>query len=101
MRKIFEKVLVLSTAHISKQTNDFLKEVHHDKLEAFRFVAHSYGFILFVSEVSLEEDRVNDWKYFPELRPIMEMAVKYRCSYINIDRDGEVDYTGQLQTFEW
>ena len=92
---MIEKTLVLSTAHISKETNDVLMEARETAL-AFRKVNHECGFILWVSEAALEEEGA--FRLFPELEPIMQLAIEKDCTLVYIDRDA--DQIG-LQTFNW
>lgn len=100
-----EKVLSLSTAHISSETNELLDQLGYVNDSepnplSFRFVPHHYGFIIFMrSELKEEEDRKRIEDDAPELLPIMDYAIKNNCSMIDIDRDADIML--EFKTFDW
>lgn len=109
---MIEKTLVLSTAHISSQTNDilqelkpsdFLQDAYDDDKEKlpFRFIAnHHYGYIIFLSDSNKEDESMKRiLKKAPGIVPLIVYAIEIGCTMINLDRDAEV--IPNLPTFEW
>jgi hypothetical protein len=107
---MIENILVLSTAHITLQTNDLLNQLKpvdvsqeldpDDDRMPFRFIAHHYGYIIFLSDYSKEEefmqkvvDRAQD------IAMVIDYAIKKNCTMINLDRDA--DTTFDLPTYKW
>ncbi len=78
----FEKVLVLSTAHMPNSKPDF-GDVRHEE--------HEHGFILFVANF---EPSIPRW-----FRPILSEALKNKCSFINFDADAPT--YDDLKTWDW
>lgn len=104
-----EKTLVLSTAHISKHTNDVLNackpadldnENEFDKLP-FRFIErHHYGYIIFLNQyIKGDNDAKNELNKVPELHLIIDHALALGCTMVNLDRDA--DEISALPTFQW
>lgn len=73
---VFEKTLVLSTAHMPESDPDF---------GSVRNIEHEYGFIAFVADKDLEE---NSPRWIVE---VMNFARANDCSMVNFDRDASVD----------
>lgn len=112
-RAMIERVLVLSTAHISKETDIRLREIGNGEFQTFgkneldmevpfRFITnHQYGHIIFCSPQTLEEVRKEiNFKVMLELYDIIEYALKNDCTMINIDADAEI-INAELRTFKW
>ncbi len=82
----FEKVLVLSKAHMPNSNPDFGNVRHQE---------HKHGFIVFVfAWRSRPFDEEAAW-----IRPILAEAWKNECSLVNFDADAPT-YDG-LKTWDW
>jgi hypothetical protein len=99
-----EKVLVLSTAHITKNTDEWLTSTAtnkegHDTLLPMRHIKifnHHYGYIMFITDTPPE---TQDWQEMPEMMMIIKYAQQKGCTMINLDRDAAI--VPNLITFEW
>ncbi len=78
----FEKVLVLSTAHMPNSTPDF---------GGIRHKEHEHGFILFPAS---RESVIPRW-----LRPILIEVWRNKCSLVNFDSDAST--YDALETWDW
>jgi hypothetical protein len=107
---MIENILVLSTAHITMPTNDLLaqwtpddfqKDLHDDEERMpFRFVAHHYGYIIFLSDSSRTEEFMQRvLEHSVDLGMVIDYAIKHGCTMICFDRDAET--TSDLPTFKW
>ena len=108
---MIENTLVLSTAHITLQTNDLLNQMKpvdlqqdlHDEEEKmpFRFIAnHHYGFIIFLSDYAKEQEFMQRLlERSVDLGMVIDYAIKKNCTMINLDRDAEE--TSDLPTYKW
>jgi hypothetical protein len=107
---MIENTLVLSTAHITLQTNDLLNQMKPDDFEKdlhdeeekmpFRFVPHHYGYIIFLSDsAKTEEFMQRVLERSVDLGMVIDYAVKKECTMINFDRDA--DTTSDLPTYKW
>jgi len=107
---MIENILVLSTAHITLQSDKLLTALKpvdvsqeldpDDDRMAFRFIAHHYGYIIFLSDYAKEEEfmqKVSDRAQ--DLAMIIDYAIKKNCTMINLDRDA--DTTFDLPTYKW
>jgi hypothetical protein len=84
MKYEIQKMLCVSTAHISKATNDWL--IH----EGLQIMQSEYGFII--------------WKAMPhdgspELIALQKLACELRVDFIHLDRDGPV--LEGFKTYDW
>jgi hypothetical protein len=85
-----DKILTLSTAHISEETNRILTE-DPDRF-VFSVRANEYGYFLSTAAVGQQTN--------PEdIQAIMAFAVSHGCSYVNLDRDGSV--VPGLKEYDW
>ncbi len=81
-----EKILDLSTVHMSSSNPEF---------GDIRAQAHDYGFIVWVRDVSGDDDeKLADW-----FLPILKEAQRCECTLILFDQDAEI-HEG-LPTFDW
>lgn len=82
---------VLSTAHISKSTADWL-EAGDTPMSVW---SCEYGFMMHV----WTKDTPSYAEMPPDLQAVMSFVKGYNCSYVLLDRDGE-KYEG-LNLFDW
>ena len=81
------KILVLSTAHITESTSKWLA--------AERYPSDEYGFWLAVSS-----GHIRDRQSSPnELKKILVFAESKECSYVRLDRDGDI--VSVFEVFDW
>jgi len=81
------KILVLSTAHITEETSEWLIEEGYTNDE--------YGFWLYCkSDSMLKSPEVPS-----ELKKVLIFAASKDCAYVKLDRDG--DTVSGLNTFDW
>lgn len=99
------KMLTLSTAHITKETDQKLEFEYDLILEADEkmngivvYRKEEYGWFIFISEeLVFDEDGC---KNFPEdLIACLKLAISLDCQWLCLDRDGEV--IPDLKTFDW
>ena len=88
-----DRTLVLSTAHVSKSTMDWIP---YSKLVVYPF---EYGHIILVpSAVRLR--LINAAGYMKaELKPLFSLCRKLKCKWLRLDRDG--DTNPNLKTYDW
>ena len=107
---MIENTLVLSTAHMRAETNtllqemaptDFEKDLHDDEERMpFRFVAHHYGWIIFLSDSAKEpEFTTRVLAKAADLAIVIQYTVLMKCTMINFDRDGSTTF--DLPTYKW
>jgi hypothetical protein len=88
-----EKMLVLSTAHITEKTKDWLEQLP----EAFIvYPKEEYGFFIPLWEGILKEKK---GEIPNELHNIMVYAKKKDCDWIMLDRDAFI--IDDLPLYEW
>lgn len=81
----FQKMLVVSTAHISESCNAWLYD------QGLTILASQYGFVLWKGLETPSE--------FPELKALLKLADKQNCECLMLDRDGpEIE---GFQKFDW
>lgn len=91
-----ERVLVVSTAHITRTDSVFLRE-HQDK---HPLIVHSYEEGDFVILTDLEEKLDELCQCFSKaFMDILMLAVRSDCSILRLDRDGPI-YEDH-PTFDW
>lgn len=92
------KMLDISTAHYSKKTDEFLKDVVDDVQDfSLHVISTGTGVIVPATVDALDE---NDLDVMPEcLMTVMEYAESKDCLYIRFDRDGEI--IDDLPTWDW
>lgn len=116
MEREIEKMLVVSTSHITRADNDQLTKdgfastdypIKISKRAKFLNPSlivtqlYEYGFIIFVGdgdEPMLWEYEFDD-KYSLALKNLLIMARELGCRYLKVDRDGK-EYE-DLEKFEW
>ena len=92
-----ERILVLSTAHISESTAD---EMNAATASTTRFPVNVYGksdfgwFIFVPSSLEYPDNRVPE-----DLQAVLRYARENDCEWIMFDRDADID--GNLQVFDW
>ncbi len=105
----FNKVLVLSTAHITRRDSELLdcdsyvaRLGGEPRTQGLLASAHRYGNWLYVhDDDGLYEDYRRVLEYSESLIKCLLFARKHHASYINFDRDGSVVDTPELDTHEW
>lgn len=95
-----EKVLILSTGHISKSEFNTMTE---DDEMPFRVIPHEFGIILILydfDEVTEYEDAKGYMQtHFPKLWRVILFSKNMGCKYINFDQDGII-YPA-LPNYDW
>lgn len=92
----FSKMLTISTAHISLDTNMWLiRECNKDLGNVVVYLKNDVGFFIYVPELLeiLSSDIPKD------LEKCMLLAENNDCTWLCLDRDGEV--VENLDKFEW
>jgi len=84
------KMLDISTAHVSKETNDKLEK--DDVNGALYVIPHHYGYFVYVPEDSEPETP-------KDLQALFDFAKSKNCSWIKLDCDA-VEYK-ELPTYNW
>jgi len=102
MKLPIEKALVINTCHITRVDNDYLKDTTEQSFDLCRVVNFEYGFIIFLT-AEMTPDIVapacNGAGFSNGFISLIDLAVKYGCSYLVLDRDGvEVP---ELRTYQW
>ena len=88
------KYLDLSKAHITPETDEFLrKEAHKDFAEVIVY-EKEYGYFVCVPPDGFDCYNIPD-----DLRNCIEFAKENDCNWIIIDRDAEI--IDELKTYEW
>jgi len=102
-----EKMLVVSTGHISPQDERLL----HYKVYPYSCLARDEGYILYINEeepisISNSEDFITEIKmhdnlkrFSPEFRKILKIAQEKECIWVMFDRDGQI--YDDLKEFDW
>lgn len=95
-----QKILDISTGHLTKKDNDLLKDEDsmNNPISSYKF---EYGYFVHVSEDSMEEltPIIKSAGYSDEFLIILSKAKELKCSYIKFDSDGFL-YT-DLNSFDW
>ena len=105
----FLKVLMLSTAHITRVDSELLDRDaqlhrlgHTTRVMGLVSAAHEYGNWVHVpSDPGLYEAHRNIGGYSSSMIRCFELARELGAAYINFDRDGNGIYTGELDVHEW
>jgi hypothetical protein len=93
----YERVLVLSTRHIPDDSNIYEDEHLDFEIDMPRVSTHAEGWWVFLP--SFEDDPEDD-PVVPEwFLPILDIAQKNDCSFINFDSAGQV--LSALPTYDW
>ncbi|WNC17938.1 hypothetical protein [Brevibacillus brevis] len=87
------KVLELSTAHISEETNGLIEQ---DVLGIVAYEKAEYGWLLLVPQDDYEEET----RSLPDdLKAIFDLAQEHDCVWVMLDRDGYM--YDSLPVFDW
>lgn len=91
-----EKVLSISTAHITEDTDRLLSDSWAGRLP-FRHSCHDYGHVIWVPG----EDYINDMDFSltPEIKDILFLAYNKGCNAVILDRDAGTE--DGLKYFNW
>lgn len=94
-----EKVLTLSTCHISEETARQLeKSLNGEYFPISVYRKERYGWWLFIQKDRLDEFAVS--KYISDdLYECIQLAVGYGCEWLCLDCDGQE--ADNLQRYEW
>ena len=102
----FDKVLDISTTHITKKDEKLLRKDGKGKAIATLVVyPYLYGYLVYVEDISgtknllKEAQRIDKEGYSTEIINIFNWARSLKCSYIKLDGDG-IEYE-DLPTFDW
>jgi hypothetical protein len=107
----FQRVLVLSTAHLPQWIAEGLdgmsggqvSEEVADKLAGVSFDRLEYGYLVYVSYSGSDgrrrDDDGLDAQHPEEMRPAMKLARAHDCDYIRYDSDGPK--IAGLQVWDW
>lgn len=103
MEREIQKMLVVSTAHISKDDN-FILSTFGDAGGPTCLVVdqYPYGYIVWVGSYSSDEDypvQIVNEGMSKEFIALMELAEQLDCEYLKVDADGPI--YDDLPTFEW
>lgn len=94
-----ENMLVVSTAHITEKTANWLNELCEiDQDILVLYPKSNYGWFIYVN---LDEpENLTENKDIPEdLRTVLKLVVREKCCWLCLDRDGfEIDH---IRTYEW
>ena len=93
MSKSIERMLVLSTAHITQQTSELLAADAMGELVVYP--KNGYGFFVLVP--TEESQTVSDCT--EDLQACMALAKESGCQWLMLDRDAETIET--LPTYDW
>lgn len=85
-----QKMLVLSTAHISRETALYL-----DNYQSIGYSKDEYGWFIPITDVDTQYR--NGWP--DDLWAIRKFAIAHGCSWIMLDRDA--DTIDGLETWDW
>lgn len=92
-----EKMLVLSTAHVSESTADLINRIKG--LSWGPAFESTYGWIFHVSPLAESGETDDPPGTPPEIRAALHLARLHRCKWLLFDSDGPV--VEELQTYEW
>lgn len=90
------KMLVLTTAHITEKTADFLQNVGSADITGFVSHPFVYGFVVHWWPEQAEELNPVLPK---DLQACIRFAQKHGCDYLMLDSDGEV--MPELPEYDW
>lgn len=95
-----EKVLVLSTAHITKTDNTILlrnkRSRNPDKLTVYHY---EYGYSIYVGDVTDRIREASENGLSKEFQALLKLAHSLKCKYLDLDCDGLV--MDNLPQFSW
>ncbi|NKX37329.1 hypothetical protein HGG70_05195 [Rhodobacteraceae bacterium R_SAG4] len=91
MTENIERILVLSTAHMSEEESKLFEETQHMLIPAFK---RDEGFIFHTSTVGICYDKLS-----PGWAQIYQIATERNCAWIMFDRDADV--IDGIPTFDW
>lgn len=88
------KMLTISTRHISMETADFLNaEAEQNLISIVVYPKSKYGWFIPISEAACNKNIPDD------LRQVIQFALDLKCQWLCFDRDGlEVPY---LKVYDW
>ena len=88
------KMLTVSTAHITEDTNRLLaNEPYTDGMQLSVFEKADFGWFIYVND-DLENRNIPD-----DLRACLELAKENGCKWLCLDCDG--DTVDELEEYEW
>ena len=88
------KMLTLSTAHITEDTNRLLaNEPYTDGMQLSVFTKADFGWFIYIND-DFENRSIPD-----DLRACLELAKKNECKWLCLDCDGDV--VDELEEYEW
>lgn len=93
---MIDKILTLSTAHITEEDAKYL-----GKEESFSVGDFGFGFFMF-TYIGRDIDELSEWcpkQYSIAFKNILKHARKKNCRYICLDCDADV--IEDLQVFDW
>lgn len=103
MEREIQKMLIVSTAHISKDDNEILGTFGEPDGPMCLIVdPYPYGYIVWIGTYSGDEEypgQIKDEGLSDEFISLMELAEQLGCEYLKLDRDGPI--YDDLPTFEW
>lgn len=89
-----DRMLVLSTAHISSETNEQLQNNQEEQFPLVVYEKGDYGYLILVPEHDEDLHGVPD-----DLKRVLEFAALHECEWVMLDCDANV--ITELPTFEW
>jgi len=95
------KVLDCSTAHITNNDNNLLKEASKDSVNQNPVIAYEYeyGFLVYVPEDKDIRESALKYGYSKEFTNLIDKARELNCKYLQLDGDGIVYY--DAPQFDW
>lgn len=89
-----QKLAILSTAHITPETNEWLETRKFDEENGPNGGKTPYGYFLHVPGEDIPAD------VFPkDLLDVFDFGRRHGCFYVYLDRDGEI--VDELASFDW
>lgn len=88
------KLMRISTAHITSETDDYLMSVIDDNDFMLQLFHTGYGYL-----ISVPYDDELDTEIPPDLKCCLEFARENDCAWLQLDSDGDV--IDELKEYNW
>ena len=90
------KYLDLSIAHITKETDDYLR-IQAEQDEAYKAIVYTKDCGYFVCVPELDE--IDEYDMPDDLKACLKFAAEHDCYWLVLDADA--DTINELETYEW
>lgn len=94
-----EKIMVLSTAHIKKETADLLEEDNIGLIVISRETGYLIHTVSLPMTDSVSEDLLNNSRYPNDLAACIQLAHKNGCDWLLLDCDGPIE--SDIPFYDW